>query len=40
MPLVHTVTDGETAHTVAIKMAKYGIVPNLHDDQRLTPFLV
>jgi len=27
MPLVHLATDGETAHNLAVKMAKYGLVP-------------
>ena len=40
MPLVHTVTDAETAHSVAIKLAKHGIVPKLIDDEELKPLLV
>ena len=27
MPLVHFATDGETAHNLAVIMAKYGLVP-------------
>ena len=26
MPLIHKVTDGEDAHNLAVKMAKYGLV--------------
>lgn len=27
MPLLHKLTDGEDAHNLAIKLAKYGLVP-------------
>ena len=27
MPLVHMLIDGEDAHNLAVKLAKYGLVP-------------
>ncbi|CAG2104022.1 unnamed protein product [Medioppia subpectinata] len=39
MPLIHTVMDAETAHTLAIKAAKFGFVPRLEDDSTLIPLL-
>lgn len=38
MPIVHTLTDGEQGHNLAIKMAKLGLVPKSHrldDDSML-----
>lgn len=29
MPVLRSVTDGETAHYIAVKAAKYGLMPHL-----------
>ena len=28
MPILHRITDGEAAHNLAVKLVKYGLVPN------------
>jgi hypothetical protein len=37
MPAVHLVTDGEQAHNIAIRLAKYGLCPKSHtfEDQSI-----
>ncbi|XP_054161878.1 dihydroorotate dehydrogenase (quinone), mitochondrial-like [Oppia nitens] len=39
MPFIHHITDAETAHTMAIKLAKHGFVPHLKEDDTLVPIL-
>lgn len=40
MPFVHRTIDAESAHRLAIKVAKYGLVPKFSNDQANFPVLV
>ena len=40
MPIVHRTIDAESAHRLAIKVAKYGLVPKFSNDQANFPVLV
>ena len=40
MPIVHRTIDAESAHRLAIKVAKYDLVPKFSNDQANFPVLV
>ena len=40
MPFVHHTIDAESSHRLAIKVAKYGLVPQFSNDQAKFPVLV
>lgn len=40
MPFVHRTIDAESAHRLAIKVAKFGLVPQFSNDQAKFPVLV